>query len=106
MSRDLPLYPTEQQIAAAVLGPGHFDEWKAMAIVLERHGLPKIDPATGCRYYPAVKQFFDRRNQVGAGNSPTNNEGKTVWIRQRQVSNGGNVPPARGKHIGLLEPTS
>jgi hypothetical protein len=36
-------------------------EWKAKATVLERHGLPPIDPLMGGRYWPAVRAFFDRR---------------------------------------------
>jgi hypothetical protein len=36
-------------------------EWNAKAIVLERHGLPQIDPLMGGRYWPAVCAFFDRR---------------------------------------------
>lgn len=37
------------------------NEWKAKAIVLERHGLPPIDPLMGGRYWPAVCAFFNRR---------------------------------------------
>ncbi len=60
----MPLYATEAQISKELLGAGHLDEWKAIAQVLERHGLPKIDAQFGRRYFPAVKQFFDRRNGV------------------------------------------
>jgi hypothetical protein len=36
-------------------------EWSAKAIVLERHGLPPVDPLMGGRYWPAVVAFFDGR---------------------------------------------
>jgi hypothetical protein len=36
-------------------------EWSAKAVVLERHGLPCIDPMMGSRYWPAIRAFFDRR---------------------------------------------
>jgi hypothetical protein len=43
--RDMPLYPSEAGIARAVD---------------ERHGLPKIDPVHGGRYWPAVRHFCVR----------------------------------------------
>jgi hypothetical protein len=33
--------------------------------VLERDGLPKIDPLMGARYWPAVVAFFQARYGVG-----------------------------------------
>jgi hypothetical protein len=36
-------------------------EWPAKATVLERHGLPRVDPLMGGRYWPAVRAFWDRR---------------------------------------------
>lgn len=53
------LFLREDQIArrhSQTLG-----EWAAKAIVLERHGLPRIDPLMGGRYWPAVQAFWDRR---------------------------------------------
>lgn len=58
---EMPLFPCEADIARAVLGPGRVSEWKAIAIILERHGLPMKDPIFGARYWPAVKAWFDRR---------------------------------------------
>jgi hypothetical protein len=65
----MPLYASEETIAALVLGKGRLKEWRSLAIVLERHGLPQIDPMTGCRYVPAVRAFFDHRHGV-AGAAP------------------------------------
>lgn len=36
-------------------------EWSAKAMILERHGLPRIDPLMGGRYWPAIRAFWDRR---------------------------------------------
>jgi hypothetical protein len=53
------LFPTEAEVAR-LLGQTSSD-WGAKATVLERHGLPRIDPLMGGRYWPAVVAFFDRR---------------------------------------------
>lgn len=55
---DLPLYPSEAQIARAVLGDRAKD-WKHIAKVLEdKEGLPKINALMGGRFWPAVVAFF------------------------------------------------
>ena len=36
-------------------------EWSAKATILERHGLPRVDPLMGGRYWPAIRAFWDRR---------------------------------------------
>ena len=61
---DIPLYPTESQIARRVLGPGRLDEWRGLAVILERDGLPKIDPEFGGRYWPAVEMWFQQHNRL------------------------------------------
>ena len=35
--------------------------WQAKAIILERHGFPRIDPLMGGRYWPAVEAYWQRR---------------------------------------------
>jgi hypothetical protein len=60
----LPLYPDEDQIARAVLGSRRAHEWKAKAIILERQGLPAIDPLMGGRPWAAVLKFFRDRNEL------------------------------------------
>lgn len=45
---DPPLYPDEAEIAQRVLGR-RAREWPSKAIILEREGLPKIDPLMGDR---------------------------------------------------------
>jgi hypothetical protein len=63
-SGTMPLYPSEEQIAHAVLGPRHARRWPGLAAVLERQGLPRIDPQFGGRYWPAVREFLDRRHRM------------------------------------------
>jgi hypothetical protein len=60
----LPLFVTEEQLAAAVMGPGKTREWRQVAPLLEVRGLPEIDGLMGGRYLPAVKAFFDREWNV------------------------------------------
>lgn len=56
----MPLYPDEEQIARAVLGPKRAKGWPKLAKYLEhRHGLPPIDELMGGRYWPAVKLCLD-----------------------------------------------
>jgi hypothetical protein len=54
-STDAPLYPDEAEIARRVLGE-RAQEWPGKVTVLERDGLPKIDPLMGGRFWPAVRQ--------------------------------------------------
>ena len=58
---DLPLYADDVDIARAVLGSGHTDEWKAISVILEREGLPPRDPLMGGRYWPGVQAWFAKR---------------------------------------------
>lgn len=74
-----PLYSSEEEIAEIVLGPAKLKEWRALAVVLERDGLPKIDPLFDRRYFPAIKAFFDRRNGVGDVSPPQAPDGKENW---------------------------
>lgn len=58
-SQEWGLFPCEAEIARRLSqDPG---EWSAKAIVLERDGLPRIDPLMGARYWPAVRNYWDRR---------------------------------------------
>ena len=68
--REFPLYPSEREIAVAVLGIKRAPEWKSIAVLFERQGLPRISPRTGARYWPAVKAWLDRYNGLGAPGGP------------------------------------
>lgn len=53
------LFPSEVEIAYRH-GQDPAD-WPSKAIVLERDGLPPIDPLMGARYWPAVWAYWNRR---------------------------------------------
>jgi len=64
-SNEAPLYPDEAEIASRVLGQ-RAREWPGKAAVLERDGLPKIDPLMGGRFWPAVRRWFLDRHGLAA----------------------------------------
>lgn len=76
---DMPLFPNEEDIARAVLGPGRARYWKTIAPSLERQGFPRIDPLFGARYWPAVKAWFDRRAGLITMTVPARPGGKEKW---------------------------
>lgn len=53
-------FPAEAEIARRLSQEPK--EWAAKAIILERQGLPPIDPLMGGRYWPSVQAFFRRRH--------------------------------------------
>jgi hypothetical protein len=65
----LPLFASDAEIGAALLGSKRASEWNALAPLYERQGFPKIDPVIGGRYVPAIKAFFDK--QYGIATLPT-----------------------------------
>ena len=79
----LPLFATDEEIGEAVLGAGRRAEFKGLAVLLERQGMPKISPLLGGRYVPAVKQFFDSLNGLSksASAAPDGTEGE--WLAGR-----------------------
>lgn len=57
--RDQGLFPSEAEIARRL--SQDTKNWLAKATLLEREGLPRIDPIMGGRYWPAVHAFWHRR---------------------------------------------
>jgi hypothetical protein len=53
------LFPCEAEIARRLSQT--LLDWKAKATVLEREGLPRVDPLMGGRYWPAVFAWWNRR---------------------------------------------
>lgn len=53
------LFPSEAEVARRLSQDPAV--WKAKAIVLERDGLPKVDPLMGGRFWPAVDEFWRKR---------------------------------------------
>ena len=75
-----PLYTPETMLARLVLGKDATTvKWSAVATILEREGLPRIDPLIGCRYYPAVRAFFDRRHGLTSSTVPSGSDGAENW---------------------------
>ncbi|MFK8251772.1 hypothetical protein [Ancylobacter terrae] len=72
---EMPLYPSEAEIAEAVLGTKRSAEWKSLAVILERHGLPKVSHLTGARYWPSVRAWLDRYNGLGTMPVPSRPDG-------------------------------
>ena len=70
----LPLFSDDENIGEAVLGPKRKSEFKGLATLLERDGMPKISPLWGGRYVPAVKAFLDRASGLSAP-APLNPDG-------------------------------
>ena len=61
----LSLFASDEDIGEAVLGWGRKDEFKGLATLHERDGMPKMSPVWGGRYVPAVKAFLDHQYGVG-----------------------------------------
>jgi hypothetical protein len=63
MSRDMVrnqgLFPCEAEIARRLSQDP--TTWREKAIVLERNGLPRVDPIMGGRFWPAVLSWWMRR---------------------------------------------
>jgi hypothetical protein len=72
------LYKPESEIAALVLGAGA-KNWASIAAVWEREGLPRIDPMTGMRFWPAVQSFLMRRHGIIDAAVPTQPDGSETW---------------------------
>src|SRR5436305_1567988 len=56
------LFPCEAEIARRLSQSEK--RWRAISKVLEREGLPKIDPLFGGRFWPAVVDFLGARHRV------------------------------------------
>ena len=72
------LYKPESEIGELVLGAGA-KNWSAIAAVWEREGLPRIDPMTGMRFWPAVQSFLMRRHGIIDAAVPTQPDGSETW---------------------------
>lgn len=83
------LFPDETEIARVVLGPARARSWPSLATVLERRGLPRVDPQFGGRYWPKVRAFLDRLQHVEQDvpmpveHKENRNGGRTGGVRAR-----------------------
>ncbi len=80
------LFLTEAEIADRVMsGDDRLQRWKGAAVLLERSGLPRPDPVFGNRrYWPAVKDFLDRRATSGGSMTASTTENEENWSCQPQ----------------------
>lgn len=72
------LYLSEADIAARVLG-ADAKRWPDIAAMWEREGLPRIDPLTGKRFWPAVEGFLLRRHGLTQTFVPAQVDGVENW---------------------------
>ena len=74
-----PLYPSEAELAVLVLGRARAGQWPAVASVLEKRGLPPINPRYGGRFWPAVVRFFHIEEGLDC-DAPSAQRGRSVRI--------------------------
>jgi hypothetical protein len=72
------LYMSEADIAARVLGDDA-KRWPDVAAIWEREGLPRIDPLTGKRFWPAVETFLLSRHGLTTARIPAQADGVETW---------------------------
>jgi hypothetical protein len=63
------MFPCEEEIARRL--SQHPGDWARMAPILEREGLPRIDPLMGGRCWDAVQVFFLKRYGLGSIEIPS-----------------------------------
>lgn len=84
----LPLFATDREIAAAVVGKERAAMYaKAVIPVLERHGFPKMDPLHDGRPVLLVRRFYDGYLGITAGFQVAKPDGKedwSVWDRSKR----------------------
>ncbi|MGO4637244.1 hypothetical protein AB4Z43_02270 [Mesorhizobium sp. 2RAF45] len=82
----LPLFATDLEIGAAIVGRARADYWRrAVLPALEHRGFPGIDPLHKARPVPLVKQFFAAYFGVTAGFTLAKPGGvERVWIPKRK----------------------
>ncbi len=78
----MPLYPTEAEIAVAVMGPARAKEWQEKARYLETQGLPLVNELMGGRHWEAVVEFFRTFSGISLG-SPVDGAAKSTTINSR-----------------------
>lgn len=86
---NLPLFASEEALSAAIMGPGHSEDWRQIATLLEARGFPKIDGLMGGRYVPAIRKFFDHQYDIaGATVAPEPHATADLGAWKRQKTTG------------------
>lgn len=83
---DLPLFATDAELGAALMGPSRVREWTSIAPLLEAKGLPRVDPLMGGRFVVAVEAFFRRQYGLegAAPMAPDGGEDLSLWQSKRK----------------------
>ena len=87
--KEMPLFPPEDEIARELFGPNRLQFYHVAVKSLEKQGFPQIDPVFGRRYWPAIKQWLDKRYGLNS-QWPSAVDGKENW----------DIPPRRGRTVG------
>lgn len=58
--------------------------------ILEKRGLPPVDPVLGTRYFPAVRQFLDNFYGVGNAHAPCADGQENGWMARARKGIGPN----------------
>ena len=96
----IPAFATDEELGEVVLGWDRRREFRGLAELHEPAGMPKIDPAWGGRYAPAVKVYLDSRHglAIAAPLAPPGKEGTFNVQRRSSARTRAEVasPPPRG----------
>lgn len=76
---EMPLFPTEEEIARELFGPAKAAMWKRLVPFLEKQGFPCIDPVFERRYWPAIRRWLDNRYGIAALPTLSVADGKEDW---------------------------
>ncbi|RVO65719.1 hypothetical protein [Sinorhizobium meliloti] len=86
----LPLFATDQQLAAAIVGKERASMWvKAVIPQLEKKGFPRIDPLHDGRPVPLVRKFCEGYFGITAGfnaAAPDGKENLGMWKSRRRTN--------------------
>jgi hypothetical protein len=85
----LPLFSTDQQLAAAIVGKDRATMWvKTVIPQLEKKGFPRIDPLHDGRPVPLVRKFYEGYFGITAGfaaAAPDGKENLGMWKSRRRT---------------------
>ena len=61
----------------------HLGVDRQVIAILEKRGLPPVDPAIGMYYFPAVQQWLDTWYGVGSANAPCIDGHENGWAAKK-----------------------
>ena len=90
MTRERPLFLTDDELSDILLGKDGRAIWKAVAPLYEREGMPKPEPmmpGPRRRFWPAVEAWFHARYGLGGGTGrarPEPMDGQEDWSKWKK----------------------